>query len=284
MVGYLTRKEFKSAPVASDTLALVWGGNAAEQDAALDLAISRASRLMDRYVGAGLSDRLPYFAASVRTATNRGSAPTSPSGLAAGGWVHLRPGPFPLVSLVSLSVGVRADQLTAYTDLAGIWIDEEAFVVPLLAYNWPLIRYTYVSGYPNTTLSSSTAAAATAIPVASSVGFQVGQIVTVADGALAEDVTVLVVPDATHVTLAAPGMVNAHASGTAFHAMPEDLKMAAVFTTAALLRVKGNDAMVMGQTLAPAHRPGADTNVNTNLTMARELLEDYRRLGVVGLV
>ena len=88
-----------------------------------------------------------------------------------------------------------------------------------------LIQVTYVSGWMNAVLTGPVAAGANVIaPVDTSLGAQVGDTVTIYDGANTEAPTVTAVPDATHVTFAS--LAKGHGSGIAVTEVPFDIRHA----------------------------------------------------------
>lgn len=277
-MGYLTLDEFRSAPTAVDATNLAYGAAQGDQDAALARCIQRASDWADSYTTMQLG-------ASTRTKTGRVT-------IARDGMLNLHPGDKPLVSLTSLQVGSQANQFSTVSDLAGAWIDEASFVVPVwsgvstlgsLQFGTPrpggrlLARYSFVAGYPCTTLTADTAVTASSLTVASTSGMVAGTQLVIVDGANTETVTVLAAPSSTTVTLAAP-TVPAHVAGAGVHAMPEDLKEAIILLTTAFIQARGNDSLVMSQALQPGPPPGMDPVTVSSMKMAREILFNFRRM------
>lgn len=263
-MSYLTPAEYVSAPTAVDTSRLVYGSDAAANTAELVTCIERASSWIDDTTGNPL-------VATVRHVTGRVSTSSD-------GFLVLRPGGVhPLVNLVSVSTGWAANALTALGDLSGTWIDRElhAFMVPLSAGvpSGPALglatgrrgrlmaRYSYVAGFPNTTLAATAAQGATQLTVRSTAGMvaaaegQSATVLTIVDAGDTETVTVTAVVSATVVQTTA--LAHTHTFGAdpakaiAVHAMPQSLKSIAVLRTSIEVRQRGNNAATFADSTDP---------------------------------
>lgn len=275
-MGYLTAAEYVGAPTGVGIADLSYGGSSAVQTAELVRIIARASTWMDTTVNCILGAHTATRNQRVRV--NRY------------GEIRLHPREIEPVSLTSLSYGWAANALTAVTPLTGAYIDEQDFVVP-----WPgvgsfgpqiqfapssgmpvLAVFTYVAGWPNTTLAATATAGAVALTVVSTVGMVVGQTLTIVDADKTEQVAVTAITSATVVAVTATANLHTFAAGAlaaiAVHAMPEDLKEAAILATSGFIKARGNDAMVMNNSLAPGPTQGDDPTSSADLRLARSIL------------
>jgi hypothetical protein len=69
----------------------------------------------------------------------------------------------------------------------------------------------------------------------------------------------------------------AHASGISVSGLPPAVKQAAIFVTSAILKARGNAALVM-QTLTPSTIQSANPSAAGDLMSAWDLLKPYRRI------
>ena len=284
MGTYLTVAEFKSAPTAQAVSNLVYQGQQADQDAELFRVIGRASAIVANILNQDV-------VAQARTKYQR-------IRVARDGTIMLHPGEWPMVSVTALSLGYAANVLTAVStsSLAAGWIDTDlgAFMLPAawgsttfgtsVQFGSPaagaqlLAFYTYIAGYPATTLAATAAAAATSITVSSSAGMLAGQAVQIIDGSKSETVTVTTTPTTNVVAVSALAFghtfTDVRTNAVAVHAMPDDIRQALILVTVALIQCRGNDATVMGQLLTPGPTPGIDPVTSSNLRLAKQMLKD----------
>lgn len=111
------------------------------------------------------------------------------------GYAVIHPRYRPVLALVAFSLGATPGQLSAYTSLSSTAVERDRFsvplgpVVPLWSSQGPIqfgpavaapqdgawTQYSYVNGYPVTTLTAPLAAGAVAIPVADTTGIIAGR-------------------------------------------------------------------------------------------------------------
>ena len=139
---------------------------------------------------------------------------------------------------------------------------------------------TYVNGYANTVLSASVAASATAIPVLDLAGFLPNAQFQIYDGASTELLTV----NASFTAVSGPGslpisrpLAYAHAATISASALPPAVKQAAIFVTSAILKARGNSALVMGS-LTPSMIQTESPAASNDLAAAWDILKPYRRI------
>lgn len=278
---YLTVAEFKNAPTSIDLNALVIGGNTNSQDAELANVINRASSWIDQQCN-------QILGATQNTEQQRSRVKND-------GTIRVHPKYFPVVELTAFSYGSALGSTTSVTDCSTAWIEEQEIIVPysLLATSYsnqgPLqfgfpttpgrevfCKYTYINGYANTTIVSAVAAAST-LTVGNALGIVPNQMLSVYDGVNSENVTVAASysPGSTTIPLAAP-LVSTHAAGTAISALPAAVKEAAILSTTAFLKVRGDASMTMQLTNTANRTSGS--RLGNELDIAVELLKPFRRI------
>jgi hypothetical protein len=281
---YLTLDEYKQAPTALDYGNLVQGGNQAAQDAELTNAITRASSWIDQYCNQILSATLDVEQQRVR--------------LRPDGTIRIHPNYFPVVSLNSLQVGFYPGQLTTVADLSPAWIESQQIVFPFGGVNLnyssqgPLglgfpgsarsetyISYSYVNGYPVSTLAVAPSAGATSIILNSGLGITAGQQLKIYDGASTEDV--IVATTYTYGSATVPlttGLLYAHQVGDAVTSLPAAVKQAAIMVTSAYLKIRGDASLVMDVTNRPGQQLEGSQRVGQDVGHAMEILKPFRRM------
>jgi hypothetical protein len=138
-----------------------------------------------------------------------------------------------------------------------------------------LVSVTYVSGWFNGLLTAAVVAGSSvSLPVDSSLGAAVGDVVTIFDGAAYEQCTVSAVPDSTHVTVAS--LAHAHQSGIAVTEVPFDIRHAILLAvTWAAKNPRGSESLEMrgsGGSVA-----GSGKGPDEEMAMAELLLEPFAR-------
>ena len=254
-IPYITADEFTTAPTGLQLNNLFPGGSQLEQVQALQEQILRASSWMDiqcHQVLAATTDT------ELSQARQRNGALT------------VFPRCFPLRSVTAVSTGSDPSQLTAMTDLSSVVLQNRSFTVwesvistvttvgPLQFGGWglgrPWVLYSYVNGYPVTTLSAACTSGASSIDVTSALGVLPGMTLTLSDIPNTETVIVSSVSGTT-VTLSGT-TASAHAAGVAVSAMPAALKQAAILATMGFIQERGTGALVMASIGgAPTHQP-----------------------------
>ncbi|HCT79269.1 MAG TPA: hypothetical protein DGT23_22450 [Micromonosporaceae bacterium] len=181
-MAYITGDMFKAQGRAGVQVNnLVPKGNEAQQDAALLQKIKAGSSWCDLQIGPAV---MAATADTVQETVNVNRR----------GWVEIFPRFRPVIGLTAFAIGPDASNLTTFTDLTGVDIQEGSFKVPAYAnglwsssegpiqfgrmiapWDQALARYTVVSGFPVTTLTTAVAANATSIPVADTTGIVAGK-------------------------------------------------------------------------------------------------------------
>jgi hypothetical protein len=280
---YLTIAEYKNAPTAIDYDNLVVGGNANAQDAELTNAITRASSWVDQHCNQVLGG-------TVDTEQQR-------KRISSDGTIRFNPKFAPIVALTSFSYGSDPNNLVTATDCSGAWIEENTIIFPYSSFatayssQGPLqfgsagvmgtevfLRYTYVSGYFNSTIVTATAGASS-ITVANGTAITAGDMLKIYDGFNSENVTVAsnYTLGSTTVPITSP-LLYAHLSGTAVSDMPAAIKEATILATTAFLKVRGDNSLVMAVTTRGSEAVDGSQKIGTDLALAEQLLKPFRRI------
>ncbi|HZZ16440.1 MAG TPA: hypothetical protein VFE08_10805, partial [Candidatus Sulfotelmatobacter sp.] len=137
----------------------------------------------------------------------------------------------PIVEVLSVSVGSDPSNLSPLTDLSGLVVGPWRITIP--GSQWSACRgsrlwaeWTYVNGFPVTTLVSAVAAGDTSMTVADSLGVVAGKTqLMVQDGKWLESVVPTVVSGN---VLTVPPLSFAHQPGVGVNALPDDIQEAAL--------------------------------------------------------
>ena len=281
---YLTLTEYKNAPTAIDLDNLVFNSQDPDvQDAELTNVIARASSWIDTYCN-------QVLAATTETENLR-------SRITSDGTLRIHPRYNPIIALLAFSYGNPTSQMNPITDPSVAWIEDSHIIIPCgnLGFNYstqgPLqfglpaaprtemfVNLKYVAGYANTTVVSGTAGQST-IVVADSTGITPGLSMRIYDGFNSELITVASnhTYGSTTVALATP-LAYSHASGVSISALPPAIKEAAILVTTAMLKVRGDNAMVMSISSRPSEASSGSQNIGGDLKQAQDLLVPYRRV------
>lgn len=290
---YITVEEFLAAPTGTDTTQLVPGANAQTNRDALAGVIQRASSEADIYCR-------QVLAATVDTQV----APPQ-------GWrVQLRNGlqqvlvPVdytPVVAVTGVSLGWDTVSVAPLTSLTGIWPGQKTIVIPVLGITgvpagaspgiyptWPggggrmWGTVTYINGFANATLSADVAAGATSITPSDVLGFYPGLSLTIYDSLFAHSETVQVAssytPGSALVPLAS-ALTWAHNAGTAVSALPPGFRQAVISLTAALIKRRGGESIVLASiSEEPSRKTIGESGMSADEAHAYQLLQPFRRV------
>lgn len=278
---YLTVAEYKTAPTGVDVGSLVPGGQPGTEDAVLADVISRASGWVDEIANQILAATVNTEAKRLRTRAD--------------GSLVVHPDSWPILEVRDLQYGPTPASLIQLSDLSGLWVEEQQFVVtfpgaamstsvgPLqLGGLTPgqrlLVRYTYVNGWPNTLLTTAAAAGATSLTVDDTTGIYAGTRLTVDSGSIEEQVTVAAVAGQ---VLTVPATTFAHNAKVSVHALAPQVKQACVLLTSALIKTRGTEALMMPMLPGEAvtvERVGTVPGAAGDVAIAKELLHDLSRI------
>lgn len=255
--SYLTVSEFKNAPTALDLSNLVPDGTEQDQDAAIASLLARSSSAIDSYVypdgsGGTLSASIDTDETSVRPQD---------------GYLPLICRFKPVIMITALAAGPNPTQLQSLSDAAVPAIEmgdsNRVVYVPVggigmgnlfgsLAYGrrgMVRVRWSYVNGYPHSTLAADVAAEATSLEVVSTLGMQPGTLLEIYDGGRSETVVVEEVTSATEISLAA-GTLYAHTKpappdAISVSALPGSIKQASILASSSFVKERGDNAFVL---------------------------------------
>jgi hypothetical protein len=216
-VPLLTVDELKRSPIYTQLQKLVPGGSAADNDAELLRIIMRVSAMIN-------GECRQNMAATVDT--DAGWVAVSERGE-----LRLHTRATPIVEVLSVSVGSDPSNLSPLTDLSGLVVGPWRITIP--GSQWSACRgsrlwaeWTYVNGFPVTTLVSAVAAGDTSMTVADSLGVVAGKTqLMVQDGKWLESVVPTVVSGN---VLTVPPLSFAHQPGVGVNALPDDIQEAAL--------------------------------------------------------
>lgn len=249
-VPYLTAAGFQAYPTWLDLDNLIPGGVAAMQADELNDVLLTASQWCVTNC-----DSMLLHAHYVQGENQRTRA-------SSGGRLYIRPRNIPLRAITSLLYGWDPSAMAALSlPSSTMWVEDgrEVSFVPGggLAFTGPAIQFgggaapgrttyvtwSYVAGYPNTTLSASCVAGASSVTVTDPTGIVPGDVLRIYDVGASEALTVTSTyapsvptspPTATVIPLAADTQ-NAHGAGTGITGMPRGILQAVICYTIALL-------------------------------------------------
>lgn len=228
-VSYITLDELKRTPIYNQLEQLVVDSSPADRDAELNRIISRVSALINGYCNQNLAATVDTEVAQIRVMDD-GSLR-----------IHARSNP--IVEVLSVAAGPSVYNLQQVTDLSHLILEPWRITIPsvLSSGTWystgntPLVatgrpgerlwaEFTYVNGFPITTIASAVSAGDTTITVANGTGIIPGStLLNIEDGIYFEQV----VPTAVNGNvLTVPPLACAHQSGVGIHSLPGDIKEA----------------------------------------------------------
>lgn len=234
-------------------------GTPADQEAALARYIESASSWMDEHAEM-------IFAATTDTVVQQVNVDRQ-------GFVEIHPRFVPVVGLTSFAIGSLPSNMGSLTTLSGAVVTADAIHVPvyplaaLTSSEGPIqfggvnspwdeawCQYTYVNGYPVTTLTASVAAGATSISVLDTTGIVAGKTwLTIYSGKTryrflagavgTADAGGLGSGPGTVTCAAAPAAINNPDISVMVSALPSSLIEACVLVTRAMIKGKGGGAV-----------------------------------------
>jgi hypothetical protein len=256
-VPYITATEYSVSPTSMDTANLVPGGAQANATALIE-TIGRASSWIDQFVmGSYGTLAATQNIENARIWSSRD------------GTLRVHPRYWPILEIDAFSYitpGGGFANSASVTPAGNIWIEPQEFIVSFggstsfgssggfggfgSAGVIPCTQYactwSYVNGYPVSTLTASVAAGATSITPYSVVGIYPGTTLTLYD--LPNDELIQVAssytPGATTVPLVGT-TAYAHASGVMVTNLPPAVKQAAILATTALIKQRGSGALLV---------------------------------------
>ena len=270
-VPYITTTEFTNAPTGIQT-----GNITAGELAAL---ILRASSWLDLEAHQVLAATTDTEFCQIRVHRD--------------GTFSVFPRCYPVRAVTSVSVGPYPGDLTALTSLSTVAVQNRRFKVyqgslPSVTWKGPIqfgpswsdtdlwCQYTYVNGYPVSTLQSTANTGVNSLTVVNGTGILPGMTLTITDDPNTETVTVA--SSYTFGSATVPlvsNTLNTHAAGVPVTAMPPGLKQIAILATAGFIVERGTDALVMASLDGgPSRQQTGGGTGNDFLQQARQMLNE----------
>jgi len=142
------------------------------------------------------------------------------------------------------------------------------------------VEFSYVAGWPNTTLSASVAAGATSLTPMTVVGIYPGSLMTLYDLPWDEPIQVSpnYVPGTATVALTSELQYN-HAATATITNLPPAIKQAAILVTTAFIKQRGSGALIvadMGVATDVQHGTGAQQS-GSDMSQAMMLMDAFRQ-------
>lgn len=282
---YVSATEVFNTNLGVDVSQLVVGGNTSANQAALTDLLLRASNQADLMCLKVLAATLDVQAGEYRVFRD--------------GTIRVPVDYTPLVSVNSVQVGFQANNLTALTDLSGVWVQKKVARIPVWGVGLQQPNLTppapaypgagkvfatvqYVSGWAHTTLASTATQGAAQLAPVSVLGIVPGLPLTLRDGVNTEVVTVAgnYVPGAATVPLTG-SLQFTHSAGATLSALPPTIKTAVLNLAKWLVKARGSKAVVMpsvpGNGRGPSKTQTADKAGQEDYEAARLALLPFKR-------
>lgn len=270
-VSYITLSELEQSPIYNQLKKLVPDSSESDRDAELNRIIRRASSMINGEVRQNLAATVDTEIGRVRVSTD--------------GDLHLYTRSNPIIEVRSVSVGPDPSNLTP-VDISNVVVEPWRITIPLIGSNSALnlpsarsasrmwARWTYVNGFPITTLAASATSGATAITVADATGILPGQELPlmVEDGWAGEELTPTAVSG--NVVTVSP-LVSSHPAGTGVSSLPDVIKEATL-----LLISRLHDTWSLTMNVVDMNGHGSKKSVPAPRIMcqAAEMLAPYQRV------
>ncbi|MGB6771197.1 MAG: hypothetical protein WBF51_04250 [Candidatus Dormiibacterota bacterium] len=276
-IPYLTPEEFQNAPMGIQLNNLIPGAGTPQQTQALQAAILRASSWMDLQCH-------QVLAATTDTEISRGR-------MRRDGSIYVFTRCFPIREVTSVAVNYQPLNFVPMTSLSSVVPLNRAFVIyqpvfPAVSNLGPIqfgppytfweetwVQYSYVNGYPVTSLSAACISGATTITLLSALGVIPGMTLTISD--IPNTETVIVSSVSENVVTLQVGTQSAHAKGIYVSALPDGVKQAAILATAGFIQERGTGALVMASLSgAPAKQNSPSGGGPSDLQQALAILQE----------
>lgn len=288
-LAYVSNSQFGFAPTAMDVSNLVPGGTLAAQAASLSMVLARASAWADRMCfgsdpaakGASLAATASVQSATVRVHGDHVTLICDYKPLLSVTGIDIGPDPSTAVGIGTAASRLRFGRRSIFVPVSAV--APVPTTLPGAARSLYAV-WSYVSGYPHTSLAADAAQGATSLTVAPTDGAQgvlgvfPGTRLTVVDGAATETVTVTGV-DGTQLTVSALGSAHTVPPAPDFvpvTAMPAEVSQAVIFLATALIKTRGDNSMVLASLTEPNAVEEQSGDEFTDVELARELLAPYR--------
>lgn len=262
IIPYVSSAEFTDAPTGLNLQTIIPSGTGAQESAALQRVLQRATAWIDN------NCRMQLRATS-NTETKR-------VWTAQDGTLRVYPNYSPIQSVTSISYRIYVSQGWITLDSTQIELMPGSFLWTggtLPSTTQVTVQYTYVNGWAVSSLSSSVTAGATTLPLTNTVGITPGTVLMIYDGTNTEQVTVSTV-SSTNVTV--PAISYAHSSGVHVSALPDDIRQACILVASSFIKERRSSGIVMDGT-GKTQQTYQGNGVNT-LNEAEKMLRPYKRV------
>jgi hypothetical protein len=263
VIPYISAQEFQNAPTGINLSNLIPSGTQAQESAELARILLRASAWIDNRCQMQLRATTNMESRQAWTQTN--------------GTLKVFPKFFPIKSISSLNYQKYAQQSSVFLDATQIFIGDNYFYWTggtLPRASQVTVQYTYVNGWPVSSLSSAVIVGGTVLPLTTVVGIVNGTQLTIYDGINTEQVTVQSVSSSS-VTLTA-SLQYAHAIGIHVSSLPDDVRQACILVAASFIKTRNPNGIQMsgsGQMQSSSQNIPGDF-----LDQADSILQSYKRV------
>lgn len=272
-VPYVTLAELKRSPIYTQLQQLVPGSSDADRDAELGRILMRVSAMVNSEVGQNLAATVDHEVGQV-VVDDEGN-------------LRINCRSNPIISVESISVGPTPTDMTALDDLSNLVLDpwritvpvgQVSGVLPMAWFGRPGTRlwadWTYINGFPVTTLTEDVAAGDTTITVANATGIVPNlTLLTIEDGKWLETF----IPTAvTGNVLTVPPLMFKHQAGVGVEDLPDDIKNAVLTLVSRLHDTWSLSTGAIFRDGSGAKVPGA--KVVRAMCDAAWMLAPYRRM------
>jgi hypothetical protein len=138
-------------------------------------------------------------------------------------------------------------------------------------------RWTYINGWPVTSLAAQAALGQATAQVLDTTGIYASTTLQFYDDTAGNESQVVASTPSTSTITFASNLTITHAAATPVTALPPAVKEAAILLTSALIRTRGNEALVMDSVQGSVHRTkDSGQSFDANVGIAIDLLQPYR--------
>jgi hypothetical protein len=281
---YVVPWEFTNSPTGVDTNNLV-PGDATASKQALVVQLMRASGVVDNYCQKVLGATVDVAQGEARVQSHWSLGPR----------IECPVKNTPVVQLVSASVGDTPASVSPLADLSNTDFSKPGVLgIPIAGGGGPrtftpsgggskFYVLQYVNGWANTTIATAVTTGARSVTVASATGLGPGMALNLQSKSGSEVVVIdaSFTPAPTGTNVAVPltaATVGAYGPGDVATVMPQDIKEATILIAKALIKTRGDAAVVLNAIGGgPGREVPLDDGVASDLDLAEYLLHPYRR-------
>lgn len=286
---YVTATEVLNSPTAAslDFTSLIPGGNNAQQMAALQDMIYRASAKADNYCLGAMG--------TLCATSNVENGRYRPNRL---GQFVIHPQYWPILEVDSFAYGTNPGsgmQSIPLTD-TNTSIERHQFIITsdfgistvvqfgslnLVAGGFPgdyeqFCQWTYVNGFANTFISSGVEPGDGGVEVLNTTGIYPGMTLTIWDGQYTEQIVVESVAD--NFITTKNSLTNSHATGVNVSALPATVKQAVIHFVCAMVTERGAGGLVLSEVGESVGVSNKTLNAEWHESSGYDLLDDFKQI------